>query len=94
MYTIGNQVFPSRWEPKCSLLIQIAYDYIHCNCVYNCSWFIVLYVYDCNLVYYNILELASKLRPIIVLKGIYFRHHLLGHDTRRVSGEPHSEVSR
>jgi hypothetical protein len=31
MYTIGNQVFPSRWEPKCSLLVQIAYDYIHCN---------------------------------------------------------------
>jgi hypothetical protein len=33
MYMIGNQVFPSRWEPKCSLLVQIAYDYIHCNAI-------------------------------------------------------------
>jgi hypothetical protein len=31
MYTIGNQVFSSRWEPKCSFLVQIAYYYIHCN---------------------------------------------------------------
>jgi hypothetical protein len=46
--------------------------------VYDCSWFIVCL--RSNLEYGNILELVSKLRPIIVLKEIYLRQDLLGHD--------------
>jgi hypothetical protein len=74
MYTIGNQSVPFlfrscldgvRLHPLQSYTIAVGSSY----------------AYDCDLVYFNILELASKLRPIIVLKGIYFMHDLLGHDT-------------
>jgi hypothetical protein len=49
MYTIGNQVIPSHWEPKCSLLVQIVCDYIHRN--HTIAVGSSYYIYDGNLVY-------------------------------------------
>ncbi len=59
--------------------VWMAYDYIHCNRI---RLQLVHRSLRSNLEYKNILELASELRPSIVLKGSYFRCDQLVHDIR------------